>query len=199
MIADDRARAPADRSRRPPPGFVLRLAFGLLYWTGKPLTHDEREYLALASSLAAGRGFVYDATRRDRHRRSSSAARPAIRCSSRRSAPAATRPPARRARVKIAQALVGARRRLADRRCSRSARGGDRAPASRRRRSPPSIRRSSGSAGVRAQRNALLARWRSRRRCVLQRAAVGRRRQRSRRIARRARGWRGALRRRRAR
>ena len=43
-------------------GFVLRLAFGLLYWTGKPLTHDEREYLALAGSVAAGRGFVYDAS-----------------------------------------------------------------------------------------------------------------------------------------
>ena len=38
---------------------LLRLAFGLLYWTGKPLTHDEREYLSLASSLAAGRGFTY--------------------------------------------------------------------------------------------------------------------------------------------
>jgi 4-amino-4-deoxy-L-arabinose transferase-like glycosyltransferase len=40
-------------------GFVLRAAFGLLYWTGKPLTHDEREYLALARSVAAGQGFVY--------------------------------------------------------------------------------------------------------------------------------------------
>jgi hypothetical protein len=42
-------------------GFVLRLAFGLLYWTAKPLTHDEREYLALARSLTEGRGFTYDA------------------------------------------------------------------------------------------------------------------------------------------
>jgi hypothetical protein len=41
-------------------GLVLRLAFGLLYWTDKPLTHDEREYLALAPSLASGKGFVYD-------------------------------------------------------------------------------------------------------------------------------------------
>ena len=41
-------------------GFVLRMAFGAFYWVGKPLTHDEREYLALAQSLAAGRGFVYD-------------------------------------------------------------------------------------------------------------------------------------------
>ena len=41
-------------------GLVLRLAFGLLYWNDKPLTHDEREYLALAHSLSAGRGFTYD-------------------------------------------------------------------------------------------------------------------------------------------
>jgi 4-amino-4-deoxy-L-arabinose transferase-like glycosyltransferase len=43
-------------------GLVVRLAFGLLYWVDKPLTHDEREYLALSRSIAAGRGFVYDAT-----------------------------------------------------------------------------------------------------------------------------------------
>jgi 4-amino-4-deoxy-L-arabinose transferase-like glycosyltransferase len=41
-------------------GLALRLAFGLLYWVDKPLTRDEREYLSLARSLAAGRGFVYD-------------------------------------------------------------------------------------------------------------------------------------------
>jgi 4-amino-4-deoxy-L-arabinose transferase-like glycosyltransferase len=40
--------------------FALRLAFGVIYWNGKPLTHDEREYLSLAGSVAAGRGFVYD-------------------------------------------------------------------------------------------------------------------------------------------
>ena len=40
-------------------GLILRLAFGLLYWTDKPLTHDEREYLALARSLAEGRGLTY--------------------------------------------------------------------------------------------------------------------------------------------
>jgi hypothetical protein len=39
--------------------FVLRATFGLTYWIGKPLTHDEREYLALAESLAEGRGFTY--------------------------------------------------------------------------------------------------------------------------------------------
>jgi hypothetical protein len=38
-------------------GVVLRLAFGLLYWTGKPLTHDEQEYLAIAGNIGAGRGF----------------------------------------------------------------------------------------------------------------------------------------------
>ena len=42
-------------------GCVLRLAFGLLYWNARPLTHDEREYLELAGSLAAGQGFHYPA------------------------------------------------------------------------------------------------------------------------------------------
>jgi 4-amino-4-deoxy-L-arabinose transferase-like glycosyltransferase len=41
-------------------GLVLRLAFGLGYWVGQPLTQDEREYLSLARSLTAGHGFVYD-------------------------------------------------------------------------------------------------------------------------------------------
>jgi hypothetical protein len=41
--------------------FVVRLAFGLVYWTDRPLTKDENEYLSLARSLAAGHGFVYDA------------------------------------------------------------------------------------------------------------------------------------------
>lgn len=41
-------------------GLLLRLGFGLAYWTGKPLTHDEREYLSLAANLAAGRGFTAD-------------------------------------------------------------------------------------------------------------------------------------------
>ena len=38
--------------------FVLRALFALVYWTDKPLTHDEREYLALGINLAAGRGFT---------------------------------------------------------------------------------------------------------------------------------------------
>lgn len=41
-------------------GLLLRLAFGLGYWVHQPLTRDEQEYLSLARSLAAGRGFVYD-------------------------------------------------------------------------------------------------------------------------------------------
>jgi 4-amino-4-deoxy-L-arabinose transferase-like glycosyltransferase len=41
-------------------GFVVRMAFGLIYWQGKPLTHDEREYLALAANVAAGRGFTHE-------------------------------------------------------------------------------------------------------------------------------------------
>jgi len=40
-------------------GLLLRLAFALWYWVGKPMTHDEREYLALARSLALGKGFTY--------------------------------------------------------------------------------------------------------------------------------------------
>jgi hypothetical protein len=40
-------------------GVLCRLAFAFLYWQDKPLTHDEREYLALAESISAGRGFTY--------------------------------------------------------------------------------------------------------------------------------------------
>jgi hypothetical protein len=42
-------------------GLVIRLAFAFLYWQDKPLTHDEREYLALAASISAGRGLTYPA------------------------------------------------------------------------------------------------------------------------------------------
>ena len=42
-------------------GFALRLAFALLYWVNQPLTHDEREYLALGRSVARGEGFRYPA------------------------------------------------------------------------------------------------------------------------------------------
>jgi hypothetical protein len=40
-------------------GFIARAGFGLIYWHDKPLTHDEREYLALGRSVARGEGFVY--------------------------------------------------------------------------------------------------------------------------------------------
>jgi 4-amino-4-deoxy-L-arabinose transferase-like glycosyltransferase len=40
-------------------GLVLRLMFALAYWADKPLTHDEREYLALARSIASGDGVRY--------------------------------------------------------------------------------------------------------------------------------------------
>jgi 4-amino-4-deoxy-L-arabinose transferase-like glycosyltransferase len=40
-------------------GFIVRVAFGAFYWVDKPLTHDEREYLALSQSLTAGAGFGY--------------------------------------------------------------------------------------------------------------------------------------------
>jgi 4-amino-4-deoxy-L-arabinose transferase-like glycosyltransferase len=40
-------------------GLALRVAFALLYWVNQPLTHDEREYLALARSVARGEGFQY--------------------------------------------------------------------------------------------------------------------------------------------
>ncbi len=42
-------------------GLALRVAFALGYWSNKPLTHDEREYLALARSVARGEGFTYPA------------------------------------------------------------------------------------------------------------------------------------------
>jgi len=41
---------------------VVRVAFAWGYWNGKPLTHDEKEYLALAASVAEGRGFTYGNT-----------------------------------------------------------------------------------------------------------------------------------------
>ena len=37
-------------------GLAMRLAFSLGYWVGKPLTHDEREYLALAESISLFNG-----------------------------------------------------------------------------------------------------------------------------------------------
>ncbi len=42
-------------------GLALRVAFALGYWVNQPLTHDEREYLALGRSVARGEGFRYPA------------------------------------------------------------------------------------------------------------------------------------------
>ena len=42
-------------------GLAVRVAFALLYWVNQPLTHDEREYLALGRSIARGDGFRYPA------------------------------------------------------------------------------------------------------------------------------------------
>jgi len=39
-------------------GFAARAGFGVVYWHDKPLTHDERQYLAIATNIASGRGFV---------------------------------------------------------------------------------------------------------------------------------------------
>ena len=38
---------------------MARLAFAFGYWTGKPLTNDEQEYLQLGRNIAAGNGFTY--------------------------------------------------------------------------------------------------------------------------------------------
>ena len=57
MAADDTRRWIAAAALA---GVLLRLAFGLLYWTDQPLTRDEREYLSLARSLASGHGYVFD-------------------------------------------------------------------------------------------------------------------------------------------
>ena len=87
-------------------GLVLRLAFSLLYWVDKPLTHDEHEYLALAASIAAG-SRIHLHPPADRNRGSISGARPATRLPGadwRRHGQRDRAP----ARVKIAQALVGA-------------------------------------------------------------------------------------------
>ena len=58
-MAVDRPRARRQIAIAVMAGLALRLAFGLLYWVDKPLTHDEQEYLALAESIQQGRGFSY--------------------------------------------------------------------------------------------------------------------------------------------
>ena len=88
-------------------GLVVRLAFGLWYWTGKPLTHDEREYLALARSVSAGRGFVYDAAHETGTAQQFGRA-PVYPLFLSLIGAGAEEYPASPARVKIAQAIVGA-------------------------------------------------------------------------------------------
>ena len=41
-------------------GLVARLGFGLVYWVNESLNRDEVEYMSLARSLVAGRGYIYD-------------------------------------------------------------------------------------------------------------------------------------------
>ena len=172
-------------------GVLLRLAFGLGYWTGKPLTHDEREYLALADQL-----WRTGAASRQRCR----ANRRPVACSSFGRAPrlsalpraadvarrrSARRPPAgRRARrrCKIAQALAR-RRPVADRARSpavgRVAGRGAAAAAA----WLAAVYPAAGlDAGLRAERSALLA----------ARAGLRRRARRGDRRPRRRRGWRPA-------
>jgi 4-amino-4-deoxy-L-arabinose transferase-like glycosyltransferase len=88
-------------------GLALRLAFGLLYWVDKPLTHDENEYLALARGIASGQGFVYDEAHESgtAQRFGRAPAYPLFLAAldAGRPVPAATP-----ARVKIAQSFVGA-------------------------------------------------------------------------------------------
>ncbi len=46
-------------SRPPSQAWSCAWRSGCWYWVGKPLTHDEHEYLDLARSVAEGRGFAY--------------------------------------------------------------------------------------------------------------------------------------------
>ena len=88
-------------------GFALRLGFACLYWTGQPLTHDEREYLALARSIVRGDGFRYPADEPapgTGQRFGRAPGYPAFLALLAVSEPAASTP----LRVKIAQSAVGA-------------------------------------------------------------------------------------------
>jgi 4-amino-4-deoxy-L-arabinose transferase-like glycosyltransferase len=58
-MASSRSRAWRPIAAAGAVALVLRVVFGLTYWIDKPLTHDEREYLALARGLSEGRGFTY--------------------------------------------------------------------------------------------------------------------------------------------
>jgi len=88
-------------------GLALRLAFALFYWTGEPLSHDEREYLALARSVATGGGFTYpgdEPSPGTAQRFGRAPGYPAFLAALRVLEPQTTAP----VRVKVAQSLVGA-------------------------------------------------------------------------------------------
>jgi hypothetical protein len=88
-------------------GFAARLCFALFYWVGQPLTQDERDYLALARSLVQGDGFAYPA---DEPSQGTSARfdRPPAYPLFLATLGVGTRGDAVPARVKVAQAFVGA-------------------------------------------------------------------------------------------
>jgi 4-amino-4-deoxy-L-arabinose transferase-like glycosyltransferase len=86
---------------------IIRVAFGLGYWVGKPLTHDEREYLELAHSLSAGQGFTYGASHETGTAQQFGRA-PAYPLFLAMIGAGNSDPSGAPARVKIAQALVGA-------------------------------------------------------------------------------------------
>jgi len=87
-------------------GLILRLAFGLFYWTDKPLTHDEWEYLTLAQSLREGRGLTYppDHDTGTAQQFGRAPGYPAFLAVAGVAAPASAAP----ARIKIVQAVLGA-------------------------------------------------------------------------------------------
>ena len=86
---------------------LLRLAFGLLYWVDQPLTHDEQEYLALARGIRSGIGVTYpnDIETGTAQQFGRAPGYPLFLAAIDGGRPMPTRVPAR---VKIAQAIVGA-------------------------------------------------------------------------------------------
>ena len=107
-LSSDRSMAPASARRiilaAAVAGLLVRLAFGLLYWTGQPLTHDEREYLALAQSLQDGDGFRYPPDHGTSQRFGRAPGYPVFLAALGVDGTAAAAP----TRVKVAQALLGA-------------------------------------------------------------------------------------------
>ena len=88
-------------------GLALRLAFALLYWVDQPLTHDEREYLALGAQRGARRRVP--AIPPTSRARDGAAVRPRARLPAvPRGARRHRRPRQAPRRVQIAQAFVGA-------------------------------------------------------------------------------------------